>query len=209
MFGSRPKSILILAAAALVAVAALYLIARPLGNGVAVQGPSSAGAAASLAPYATGAMANFRADAEPRPVPDLEFLDGERKTVRLSDFRGRLVLLNLWATWCTPCREEMPTLDRLEGALGGERFEVVALSVDKDGHDLARAFLDEMKASHISLYNDPSARANFQMKGYGLPTTVLIGPDGREIGRLVGPAEWDAPEAKALIEAALRVTSVE
>jgi thiol-disulfide isomerase/thioredoxin len=165
------------------------------------------GTAAVLAPFATGPVANFRPDPDPKPAPDLAFQDKDQKPVKLSDFRGRLVLLNLWATWCVPCREEMPTLDRLEGALGSDRFEVVALSVDLNGHDLAKAFLAEVKADHIALYNDPTSRANFLMKGYGLPTTVLIGPDGRELGRLVGPAAWDSPEAKALVEAALKATA--
>lgn len=205
MFQSRKKSIPILAAAALLAVAALYLIAGPSRNGGGDTTPAEN--AAALAPYATGAVVNFRPAAAPAPAPDLEFRDAEGKTVHLSDFRGRLVLLNLWATWCLPCREEMPTLDRLEGALGSDRFEVVALSVDRDGHELAKAFLAEVKAEHLALYNDPKGRANFTMKGYGLPTTILIGPDGTELGRLVGPATWDAPEAKALIEAALKLTS--
>lgn len=205
MFQSRKKSIPILAAAALLAVAALYLIAGPSRNGGGDTTPAES--AAALAPYATGAVVNFRPAAAPAPAPDLEFRDAEGKTVHLSDFRGRLVLLNLWATWCLPCREEMPTLDRLEGALGSDRFEVVALSVDRDGHELAKAFLAEVKAEHLALYNDPKGRANFTMKGYGLPTTILIGPDGTELGRLVGPATWDAPEAKALIEAALKLTS--
>lgn len=205
----KAKSIAIWAAVAVLAVAALYLIAGPSRNGGEA---GLSGTAAALAPFATGPVANFRPDPDPKPAPDLAFQDKDQKPVKLSDFRGRLVLLNLWATWCVPCREEMPTLDRLEGALGSDRFEVVALSVDqpslgKTGHDLAKAFLAEVKADHIALYNDPTSRANFLMKGYGLPTTVLIGPDGRELGRLVGPAAWDSPEAKALVEAALKVTA--
>ena len=202
MFQSKMKSIPILAVAAVLALAALYLIAGPSRNGGGQSAVSEA-----LAPYATGAVANFRPDAAPVPAPNLEFRDAEGRTVHLSDFRGKLVLLNLWATWCVPCREEMPTLDRLEGALGSDRFQVVALSVDMNGHDLVKSFLDEVKATHIALYNDPLGRANFMMKGYGLPTTVLIGPEGRELGRLVGPAVWDGPEARSLIEAALKATS--
>lgn len=207
MFRSSSKTILIIAAAVIVAVAAVYLIAGPLGNGGGGGRAPEGGHAVALSPYATGAVANFKADAAPKPVPDLAFRDGDGKDVKLSDFRGKLILLNLWATWCVPCREEMPALDGLQGALGSDRFQVLALSVDKDGHDLAKAFLAEVKADHIVLYNDPTSRAIFAMKAYGMPTTVLISPEGQEIGRLVGPAHWDAPEARALIEAALKATS--
>lgn len=200
MFQLQPKLIAILTTIGLVVVAAVYLIAGPQING-------SGASASPLAAYATGEVANFRAAATPAPAPELEFHDGEGKTVRLSDFRGKTVLLNLWATWCVPCREEMPALNALEEALGSDKFQVLALSVDKDGLELARAFLKEVKADHLALYNDPHSRANFTMKGYGLPTTVLIGPEGQELGRLIGPAEWHAPEAKALIEAALKLSA--
>jgi thiol-disulfide isomerase/thioredoxin len=198
MFQSSRKLIPIIAAAAVLAVAAVYLIVRPEGNG------SAPGGAPALAAYATGAVANFRAEAVPQDLPDIAFQDGEGKALTLAHFRGKLVLLNLWATWCTPCREEMPALNALQGALGGADFEVVALSVDRNGLELARAFLKEVKAGHLALYNDPAPRASFALKVFGMPTTLLISPEGKELGRLVGPAHWDAPEAKALIEAARR-----
>lgn len=202
------KTILIMAAAVIIVVAAVYLIVGPLGNGTGGTGsseaPAGGGEAAVLAPYATGDMENFKPEAQAKPVPDLAFKDGESKDVRLSDFKGKLILLNLWATWCVPCREEMPALNRLQAAMGSGKFQVLALSVDKDGHDLAKAFLAEVKADHIALYNDPTSRASFAMKAFGLPTTVLVSPDGKEIGRLVGPAHWDGPEAQALIGATLK-----
>ncbi|HEX7775674.1 MAG TPA: TlpA disulfide reductase family protein [Parvibaculum sp.] len=181
-------------------MAAVYLIAGPHSNDLG-------GGSSPLAAYATGPVAHFVPDAAPAPVPNLEFRDGAGKLVHLADFRGKLLLLNLWATWCTPCREEMPSLDGLQGAIGSDKFQVLALSVDQNGLELARAFLKEVKADHIALYNDPTARANFLMKGYGLPTTVLVSPDGLELGRIVGPAEWNTPEAKALIAAALKLPS--
>jgi thiol-disulfide isomerase/thioredoxin len=198
MFHLKPKLIAILTALGLIIVAAVYLIAGPKGNG------PHAGAS-QLAAYATGAVANFNPAPTPAAVPDLTFQDGTGKPLRLSEFRGRLILLNLWATWCVPCREEMPALDALQAAMGSDRFQVLALSVDKDGLERAGDFLKELKAGHIALYNDPTSRASFQMKAFGLPTTVLVGPDGHELGRLVGPAHWNTPEAKALIEAALRL----
>jgi thiol-disulfide isomerase/thioredoxin len=203
MFQYRRSLIAILAAIGLVVVAAVYLIAGPFSNDLGSRG----GGSSPLAALATGPVAHFVPDAEPAPVPNLEFRDGQGKLVHLADFRGKLVLLNLWATWCVPCREEMPSLDSLQGAIGSDRFQVLALSVDQNGLELARAFLKEVKASHLGLYNDPTSRANFLMKGYGLPTTVLISPAGLELGRIVGPAEWNTPEAKALIAAALRLPS--
>lgn len=205
MLRSSSKTILIIAAAVIIVVAAVYLIVGPLGNGTGRNGAPAGGPEAMvLAPYATGAMENFKQEVPAKPAPDLAFKDGEGKDVHLSDFRGKLILLNLWATWCVPCREEMPALNRLQAAMGSDRFQVLALSVDKDGHDLAKAFLAEVKADHIALYNDPTSRASFAMKAFGLPTTVLISPEGKEIGRLVGPAHWDGPEAQALLGEALK-----
>lgn len=200
------KTILIIAAAVIIVVAAVYLIVGPLGNGTGGNDTASHtdGQASVLAPYAIGAMANFKPEAAPKPVPALAFKDGEGKDVQISDFKGKLILLNLWATWCVPCREEMPALNRLQAAMGSDKFQVLALSVDKDGHDLAKSFLAEVKADHIALYNDPTSRASFAMKAFGLPTTVLLSPEGKEVGRLVGPAHWDGAEAQALIETALK-----
>ncbi|WP_293549317.1 TlpA disulfide reductase family protein [Parvibaculum sp.] len=181
------------------------MIAGPQINGSGGTG-GSGGGSSPLAGYVTGPVGNFQPAATPEPVPDLEFHDKDGKTVHLSDFRGRLVLLNLWATWCVPCREEMSALDGLQAALGSDRFQVLALSVDKDGLELARAFLKEVKAGHLGLYNDPTSGANFKVRGYGLPTTLLVSPDGKELGRIVGPAEWNAPEAHALIEAAIKLS---
>lgn len=129
----------------------------------------------------------------PRELPDLRFVGGESNAVALSDFLGRTVVLNLWATWCAPCVEEMPTLDALEAELGGEDFEVVALSIDRGGADLVRAFYERTGVRQLEVYVDPSARATDAVGALGLPTTLLIDARGREIGRLVGPATWDSP----------------
>ena len=202
MFQFQPKLIALLTVIGLVIVGAVYVMVGPQIND---KGAAEAGSRDILAPFATGKLANFRPAAALEPVPELEFHDGAGKTVHLSDFRGRVVLLNLWATWCVPCREEMPALDALEASMGSARFQVVALSVDKDGLEGARGFLKEIKVTHLALFNDPTSHANFKVKGYGLPTTLLIGPDGTELGRIVGPAEWNSDEAKALIAEAVRV----
>tara|TARA_R110002074_G_scaffold105621_2_gene228153 strand:- start:636 stop:1253 length:618 start_codon:yes stop_codon:yes gene_type:complete len=202
MFQFQPKLIALLTAIGLVIVGAVYVMVGPQINDKGAVGADSGGI---LSPFATGKLANFRPAALLEAVPELEFHDGAGKTVHLSDFQGRVVLLNLWATWCVPCREEMPALDALEAAMGSDQFQVLALSVDKDGLEGARAFLDEIKVTHLALYNDPTSRANFKVKGYGLPTTLLIAPDGTELGRIVGPAEWNSDEAKALVAEAVRV----
>ncbi len=129
-----------------------------------------------------------------RPVPPLRFVDGDGKPRALADFRGRVILLNLWATWCPPCRKEMPNLDRLQEQLGGPDFEVVALSIDRGGLFAVQSFFDEMDLRHLKIYVDASAEAMAALGAVGLPTTLLVDRSGRERWRVVGPVEWDKPE---------------
>jgi thiol-disulfide isomerase/thioredoxin len=134
-----------------------------------------------------------------RPVPELRFRDGAGAERTLAEFRGRLVLLNLWATWCAPCREEMPSLDRLQATLGGDRFQVVALSIDAGGVPAIRDFFAELGIARLAIYVDETMEAPSTLGVFGIPTTLLVAPEGFEIGRLVGPAAWDTPEALDLI----------
>ncbi|MET0409408.1 MAG: TlpA disulfide reductase family protein, partial [Hyphomicrobium sp.] len=113
------------------------------------------------------------------------------------------ILLNLWATWCGPCREEMPALNHLQKDLGSANFEVVALSLDRGGYAASRKFLDDLKATDVKLYADPSAKQGMALKLLGMPTTILINKDGMEVGRLAGSAKWDSADAKKLIEGAI------
>lgn len=154
-------------------------------------------------PLSKGDMAAFVFKKVPEPLPDVAFVDGAGQPRTLRDWQGKVVLLNLWATWCAPCRKEMPGLDRLEKELGGDGFEVVALAVDRAGSAGAKKFLDEIKADGLKLYADPQARAGAALKVIGMPTTLLLDRNGREIGRLVGPAEWDKEDARKLLQAAL------
>ena len=110
------------------------------------------------------------------------------------------MLLNIWATWCGPCRAEMPTLDRLQARLGSDRFEVIALSIDRAGVGVVAEFFEEIGIEHLRIFIDESGGAARDLKVFGLPATLLIGRDGRELGRLVGPAEWDTPEMTAFLE---------
>jgi thiol-disulfide isomerase/thioredoxin len=137
--------------------------------------------------------------ASPRPLADLNFSDGLGRPTRLSAFRGRTVLLNVWATWCTPCREEMPTLDRLQATLGGRGFEVVGLSVDNDGLAAVQAFYQPLHIRHLTPYIDSAGEAMATLVATGIPLTLLIDAEGREIGRKLGPAVWDDAALVALL----------
>ncbi|MDX2202458.1 MAG: TlpA disulfide reductase family protein [Hyphomicrobiaceae bacterium] len=202
--------------AAIAGFAAVYVTLRASDN-PKPQAPRPAAGAMSAAsapatlpsgpganPLSQGHMAAFVFKKAPEALPELKFQDGQGRELTLAAFRGKVVLLNLWATWCLPCRKEMPALDRLQGELGSDKFEVVALSVDRTGIAGARRFLDETKVEKLAVYADPSARLTSPLRATGLPTTLLIDADGREVGRLIGPAEWDSAEAVRLIKAVMR-----
>ena len=207
----RPaKALAIVALAAVAGFGAIYVtMGRPDNAVIVNDGTAAIPVAALSVPNApgevkTGQMAAFVRRKTPEPLPDITFKDSSGADRKLSDFKGRTILLNLWATWCAPCREEMPALNRLQEQLGSDKFEVVALSLDRQGADASQKFLDEVKATALRLYVDSTARQGTQLKLVGMPTTILINADGLEVGRLAGSAEWDSAEAKALIEAAIR-----
>jgi thiol-disulfide isomerase/thioredoxin len=198
---SSPRTALMAAAlAALAGFGAVYVTLRPADNAerdptvktVAVSGGSG---------LARGEMAKFVFAKTPEPVPPISFLDAAGKSRTFADWKGKVVLLNLWATWCGPCRKEMPSLDKLQAELGSDKFEVVALSVDRTGLDGAKKFLDSIGVTKLALYADPTAKHAVELKAPGLPATLLIDGQGREVGRMIGPAEWDSEDAKKLIRA--------
>lgn len=152
------------------------------------------------AAYRAEAPSNFVLQDVPKPLPEIAIADGEGNVRALADFRGKFVLLNIWATWCVPCRKELPTLDRLQSQLGGADFEVVALSIDRGGADVVRKFYSEVGIQHLALRLDAAGEALFKLGAVGLPTTLLIDRQGQEIGRLIGPAEWDSPEMLAFLK---------
>ena len=209
---SETKSILrrtlpVLAPLALAAVAAAVLYGKAAAPGKvgAECSAASKATAAKLAPLAKGEIAALAVDAKPRPALDLAFNTPDGKKVTLADFKGRALLLNLWATWCVPCRAEMPALDRLQAKDGGVDFEVVAINVDTARLERAPAFLNEIGVKNLTRYADPSADAfealRLAGKALGLPTSLLIDKDGCEIGVVAGPANWDAPDAVAAVGA--------
>ncbi len=201
--------------AAIAGFGTVYVSFGPAGNGRlpistpdtaasdAAAPPQSASQAGPLGSLNKGAMAAFLVRSKPQELPEISVAQADGATKPFSDWRGEVVLLNIWATWCHPCREEMPTLDKLEAALGGSDFEVVAVNIDKGGTEKAKTFLQETGVTHLALYTDPSSKLFSALKAVGMPTTLLINREGYEIGRLVGPADWDSPEALALIKAAI------
>ncbi len=142
----------------------------------------------------------------PRPVPALAFQDGNGQRLGLEAFRGKVVVLNVWATWCGPCRQEMPTLDHLQAKLGGPDLEVLALSVDQAGPKAVREFFQEIGIKRLRLYIDPSAETLNTLNILGLPTTLLIDREGRELGRLVGAATWDSATMSKFLQDAIERT---
>jgi thiol-disulfide isomerase/thioredoxin len=159
--------------------------------------PAALALVALIIPLPAAAF-NF-APTEPKPAPELTFEDAAGNALTLEDFRGQVVVLNLWATWCAPCRHEMPSLDRLQAAQGGPDLQVVPLSVDRGGREQIEAFYEEVGIRHLDIYRDPQNAVGRALGALGLPTTVVFDQAGREVGRLLGPAEWDGAEALALL----------
>jgi thiol-disulfide isomerase/thioredoxin len=199
--------------AALAGLAAIFAVFYGIGGGDGKVADDPAcrpalAAAQRLAPRLAGELAAMAPATAARRLPDLAFKDGAGTEKRLADFRGKWLLVNLWATWCAPCRSEMPALDRLQGALGGERFEVVAIDIDTRDPERARRFLGEIGVERLGFYADPSGRVLQDLRGIGravgLPTTLLVDPAGCEVAHLPGPADWAGADARALIETALR-----
>jgi thiol-disulfide isomerase/thioredoxin len=151
----------------------------------------------------TGAMAGFIIHADPKPIAAFTFVDANNAEKTLADWQGKVVLLNLWATWCTPCRKEMPDLAKLQKSLGSADFEVVALSIDRKGIAASKAFLAEIGIDNLALYVEPTTKSLQALQAIGLPATILINRNGMELGRLLGSADWSAPEVETLIKAAL------
>lgn len=190
------KRSLIVALLALAATAVAVVYVARLASGPGAPGEPYAGLRTEPGPGF-----RFVASASPKPVPQLQFTGRAGRALSLADFRGKVILLNIWATWCAPCRKEMPSLDRLQAQLGGPDFEVVALSIDQGGDALffVEKFFREIGVEHLRIYLDRTGGAAREVGALGLPATLLLDRRGLELGRLVGPAEWDSPEAIATI----------
>lgn len=204
---ARTSGLLIWALAALIGFGAVYVtLGRPDNASLPPPKPDAAKNEPAVveSPASTGKLTAFVTRKTPEALPNIAFQNATGDLLTLASFKGKVILLNLWATWCAPCREEMPSLDRLQKTLGSDKFEVVALSLDRKGTEASAKFLADVKATNLKLYIDPTSKQGTVLKLIGMPTTILIDKEGREIGRLAGPAEWDSDDAKKLIEAALK-----
>ncbi len=196
------------ASIAVLGLAAVYGIAGLRRNGGdPACGPAMA-TAQRIAPLAHGEVAAVSVTDEARRVPALAFKDASGAEKTLADWKGRVVLLNLWATWCVPCRKEMPALAALEQKLGGPKFEVVAVNIDTRDTDKPKAWLDEAGIRGLAYYADPSAHVFQELKtvgwAIGMPTSLIVDGTGCEIASLAGPADWASDDALALVQAALQ-----
>ena len=191
-----------------VGLAAVYGIGRMQRNAADAACTQAEDVARRLAPLARGEVAAFAVADPSRRLPDLAFRDAAGAERHLADWRGRTVLLNLWATWCVPCRKEMPALEELQAKLGGPGFEVVAINIDTRDGDKPRAWLKEVGIDRLAYYADPTAKVFQDLKimgrAAGMPTTLLVDPAGCEIGTVAGPAEWASEDAVKLVTAALK-----
>ncbi len=184
-------------AVARLAVVFVYTAAMLAAN------PAVAADPATLAALREGDMRKLVVHDTPRPVPEAVFLDADDGAHALEAWRGRHVLLNFWATWCPPCRHEMPGLDRIEAEMGGAEFAVVPVATGRNPLPAIRRFYDEAGLAHLPVLRDPDQSLARQMGVFGLPVTVVLDPEGREIARLTGDAEWDSPEARRWLQALL------
>ena len=167
----------------------------------------AAALAKTLKPLARGEVAALAPAKSPIRLADLAFRDGTGQERKLADWNNKTVLLNLWATWCTPCKKEMPALDELQKKLGGADFEVVAVNIDTRDPQKPKAWLNENGIAALAYYADPTARIFQELKekgrAFGMPTTLLIDKNGCEVATLAGPAEWASGDAIKFIETAL------
>jgi thiol-disulfide isomerase/thioredoxin len=181
-------------------------LSRPGATEIAANAQISAPNSASDANASSGLEKLVQSEA-PKRLPSISFTDGDGRKRNLSEWRGRVVLLNLWATWCAPCKVEMPSLNRLQARLGGADFAVIPISLDWSGPGKPRRYLRENKLDQLGLYLDDSKTIMQSLGAPGLPLTVLIDREGRELARLAGAAEWDSVEAVALIRLAIEGTN--
>jgi len=197
----------VIAVAVLAVLAAIYGIITSLRNPADVACGPALAKAKQIAPLAHGEVAAVQVASEPRALPLLTFTDAAGQRKSLADWRGRTVLLNLWATWCVPCRTEMPALQALQQKLGGKDFEVVAVNIDTRDPEKPKAWLRDVGIDRLAYYADPNAKVFQELKligkAFGMPTTLLIDPAGCEIATLAGPAEWASDDAIKLVQRAL------
>ncbi|MBI3434957.1 MAG: TlpA family protein disulfide reductase [Proteobacteria bacterium] len=208
---ARPRLVVIVAgtlAGIAVGLAGVYGITAMRGNAADPACQGTIDVARRIAPLVHGEIAALNVATQPRQLPRLAFQDAGATPKTLADWGGRTILLNLWATWCVPCRKEMPALDALQQQLGGPNFEVVAINIDTRDPQKPMQWLREIGINGLKYYSDASAKVFQELKvagkAVGLPTTVLIDGNGCDIAYLAGPAEWASKDAVALVKAAIK-----
>ncbi len=208
---SKTRRVVFLAAVAgaIAGLVAVILVRGLPGNG---QGALAACAdtralVEAVKPLRGGEVANFLPSEQPISVADLVFVDESGAERKMTDYAGETVLLNLWATWCAPCRKEMPALDRLQAELGSEKFSVVTVNIDRRNSERAKKFFKDINIENLAFFADPTMTLFETLKSrgraIGMPTTMLIDGKGCEIGTMHGAAEWDSEDAVKLIKTAL------
>ena len=215
--GSRRIVLLAALAGVIAGVAAVYVMEQPSGNVVAGNGGTkiadsssqcavSADALKAIDMAATGAVAAMRAADNPVSLENLAFTAPDGTKTTLGAYRGKTLLVNLWATWCAPCREEMPALDRLQAEKGGDDFEVVAINIDTGSDEKPKGFLQDIVVKNLKLNRDASMASFNELKrknlAFGLPVTLIVDRNGCQIAAMNGPAIWDSAEAAKLIDTA-------
>jgi thiol-disulfide isomerase/thioredoxin len=194
-------------AGAVVGVAAVYGTKGGPRNQESAACPGAAAVAAKMDPLAKGQVAAFNVNPAPQPLAPISFQTADGAKTSLADFKGKTVLLNLWATWCIPCRKEMPALNQLQADLGGKDFEVVAVNIDQQAPERVERFLTDAGIDKLQRYADPSTGILQSLRNeglaQGLPTSVILDKQGCRLGAMAGPAEWSSEEGKALVRAAI------
>lgn len=218
--GNRRIIFLAALAGVIAGIGAVYVMERPSGNAVAdnvsiendeasAQCALKAGSLKALDAAASGGVAAMRAAEKPISVANIAFTGPDGTKMTLGDYKGKTLLVNLWATWCAPCREEMPDLDKLQAQKGGDDFEVVAINIDTGSDEKPKNFLNEIGVKNLTLHRDATMSSFNELKrknlAFGLPVTLLVDKDGCQVSAMNGPAPWDGPDAIKLIEAAQKL----
>lgn len=178
-------------------LAATLYVAISLTANMAFAGPDIS----ALEALREGTMKKLAFHSQPQDVSAKPFTDPDGQEHHLADYAGKYVLVNFWATWCAPCRKEMPALDALQQQLGGEKFQVVTIAVGRNPIPAIDAFFEEAGITDLPKYRDPKQILGREMGVLGLPISVILDPEGQEIARLQGDAEWAAPSAIAIFDA--------
>lgn len=200
---------LVALAGAAVGLAAVFVINGANWGGVSSGGRCEASSelASSIAPLVKGSIASLQVSGTASDVSGLSFKSADGQAFSMADFKGKAVLLNLWATWCAPCRKEMPDLDHLQAELGGDEFEVVTVSIDRSAPAVAQKFFDEIELKHLTLYYDESMQIFQDLKGqgmaFGMPTTLVVDKNGCSLGHMAGPAPWSDETAQTMLKAVI------